>query len=76
MLTRYLNAAMARARYEMLEEESGVYGYSPDLQGAWAKAPTLEACREELREVLEEWIALGLSRQEKLPVVYATRCAH
>jgi len=33
----------------------------------YANAPTLEECREELREVLEGWIVLGLRLGHKLP---------
>ena len=38
-------------------------------QGVWAQADTLEACREELREVLEEWIILGLKVGHPLPSI-------
>ena len=35
----------------------------------WANADTLEACREELQEVLEEWIVLGLKMGHPLPAI-------
>jgi predicted RNase H-like HicB family nuclease len=35
----------------------------------WAQADTLEACREELREVLEEWIIAGLKMGHTLPSI-------
>lgn len=35
----------------------------------WANADTLEACREELEEVLEEWILFRVSQNLSLPVV-------
>ena len=41
----------------------------PGLQGVWANADTLEACRDELREVLEEWIILGLKMNHHIPVI-------
>ena len=34
-----------------------------------AEADSLEACREELQEVLEEWILLGVALDHPLPVV-------
>jgi predicted RNase H-like HicB family nuclease len=61
MLTEYINTAMRHARYDILPEGGGYYGEIPGLPGVWANADTLEACREELREVLEDWIALGLA---------------
>ena len=60
MLTAYINAAMRSAHYELSESGEEYIGKIPRLQGVWANADTLEACREELREVLEEWIILGL----------------
>ena len=39
------------------------------FQGVYANARTLEACREELEEVLEEWILLRVSKNLPLPVV-------
>ena len=60
MLTAYINAAMRKAHYEILPDGEGFFGKIENLQGVWANADTLEACREELQEVLEGWIALGL----------------
>ena len=69
MLTLYINAAMRKAHYEILEGTEGYIGKIPGLQGVWANADTLEACREELREVLEEWIILGLKMGHHIPVI-------
>ncbi len=60
MLTSYINAAMRSAHYELLEGGEGYIGKIPGLQGVWANSDTFEACRDELLEVLEEWIILGL----------------
>ncbi len=60
---------MNRARYEMLPEGEGFVGGIEGLQGVWAKAQTLEACREELQEVLEGWIVLGLRMGHTLPEI-------
>lgn len=69
MLTRYIQEALRGAKYEILEEDRTFYGYIPGLDGVWANAPTLEACREELEEVLEEWLLLRLSRQLPVPPI-------
>ena len=69
MLTKYMRAAMCHARYEILPDDSTFYGEIPGFDGVYANAPTLEACREELEEVLEEWILLRVSRNLPLPVV-------
>ena len=51
MLTQYINAAMHKATYKILPEGT-FFGEIPDFNGVWANAETLEACREELKEVL------------------------
>lgn len=68
MLTNYIRAAMRHARYEILPEGT-FYGEIPGFNGVWAEADTLEACRNELEEVLEEWILLGVAKHHPLPVV-------
>jgi len=69
MLTEYIKAAMRHARYEILPEDGGYYGEIPELPGVWANSDALEACREELREVLEDWIALGLAQGSPIPPI-------
>lgn len=68
MLIEYIQAALRHARYEILSDGS-FYGEIPGFQGVFANAKTLEACREELREVLEGWIILGLQLAHELPAV-------
>ena len=53
---------MHRARYEILPDDGTFYGEIPGFDGVYANAKTLEACREELEEVLEEWILLRVSK--------------
>ena len=69
MLTNYIQAAMHKAHYEILPDGEGYYGSIPELQGVWANADTLEDCREELREVLEEWILIGLKMDHSIPQI-------
>ena len=69
MITEYIHAAMGQAHYEMLSDDKTFVGRIEGFQGVWANAATLEACRAELAEVLEEWILFRVSRQLSLPVV-------
>jgi predicted RNase H-like HicB family nuclease len=69
MLTKYIQAAMRRAKYEIIEDDKTFFGHIPELQGVWANADTLEACREELEEVLEEWITFGIAWHHSFPVL-------
>lgn len=69
MLTDYIQAAMHKAHYEILEDDGSYYGEIPGFQGVWANAPTLEACREELQSVLEDWILARVADHLSLPTV-------
>ena len=69
MLTHYIQAAMHRVKYEILPDDGTFYGEIPGFDGVYANAVTLEACREELEEVLEEWILFRVSRNLPLPAV-------
>ena len=69
MLTDYIRAAMHRAKYEILLDDGFFYGEIPGFDGVYANASTLEICRDELEEVLEEWILLRVSKNLPLPVV-------
>jgi predicted RNase H-like HicB family nuclease len=68
MLTEYIRAAMQRAEYEKLEDGT-YYGEIPGLQGVWGNSGSLEGCRQELQEVLEDWILLGIRLGHHLPVL-------
>ena len=69
MLNQYIQASLRKAKYEILEDDGTFYGEIPGFQGVWANAETLEDCRDELAEVLEEWIFLHLSDNTPLPLV-------
>ena len=68
MLTDYLKAALVLAHYELMEN-GRFFGSIPPCPGVWAEAANLEACREELQEVLEGWVLLSVSKALPLPVV-------
>ena len=69
MLTEYIRAAMEKAHYEILPNAEGYFGKIEGLPGVWANGQTLEACREELQEVLEEWIVVGLRMGHSIPAI-------
>jgi len=69
MLASYIEQAMGKAVYEIMESEGTYWGEIPGLQGVWARHATLEGCRRELREALSDWIALRLRLGLPVPVV-------
>jgi predicted RNase H-like HicB family nuclease len=60
VLAKYIDQAMEQAVYEIIEDEGIYWGEIPGLQGVWARHPSLEGCRRELREALSDWLALRL----------------
>jgi predicted RNase H-like HicB family nuclease len=69
VLSSYLDAAMRRAHYELIDGGETVYAEIPGMDGVYATSATVEACRTELREVLEEWVLLGLAMRHAIPPV-------
>ncbi|HOF89117.1 MAG TPA: type II toxin-antitoxin system HicB family antitoxin [Armatimonadota bacterium] len=69
MLLKYLQAAMHQAHYEILADDQSYYGEIPGFAGVYANADTLEACRDELEEVLEEWLFFRISHHLPLPII-------
>lgn len=68
MLTEYIDEALSRARYEIIDDpETPHYGEIPDLPGVWASAATLEGCRHELKETVEGWILLSVKCRLPIP---------
>jgi len=67
MLTKYLDAAMRHAHDEILSDDGTYYGEIPECRGVYANAPTLEECRSELAEVLEDWLLFRIHRNLALP---------
>ncbi len=65
MITTYLDKALRRARYQQVD---GVFCATvPGLPGVIATAPTLEACRDQLAEVIEEWVLVRVARGLRVP---------
>jgi predicted RNase H-like HicB family nuclease len=68
MLTEYLNAALKKAEYKKIDDGTW-YADIPDFTGVWANADSVEGCRSELREVLEEWLVLKIRDEDLIPTI-------
>ena len=68
MLLEYVQAALRHAKYEILPDDGSYYGEISECNGVYANAKTLEGCREELREVLEEWLLFRVHKN--FPLLY------
>jgi len=66
MLTEFIEKKLKEANYRLLKDGS-YFGEIAGLNGVWANAKNLEDCRQELKEVLEDWLLLKLKFGEVIP---------
>ena len=62
MLMEYIEEALKKAHYELMDDEEPYYGEVKELKGVWATGRTLEDCRNSLREMIEEWIVVSITK--------------
>ncbi|MBI5794186.1 type II toxin-antitoxin system HicB family antitoxin [Candidatus Uhrbacteria bacterium] len=66
MFSLFIRKKMILAQYKLLKDGS-YFGEIPGVQGVWANARTLEKCREELQEILEDWTLIKIRSREHVP---------
>ena len=68
MLTqRYVNAAMQHATYQQSADGRSYSGEVSGVSGVCSQAATRDACRVELRDVLDTWLLLRQCQQSPIP---------
>jgi len=68
MFTEYIQAALKQAKYEILDNASYMATVE-HLPGVIATGKTIEECREDLIEVIEEWVTIRLKRGLDIPSI-------
>jgi len=68
MLLQYIEAALKKAEYKKLDDGTW-FGEIPEFAGVWANGTTVEECRNELSEVLEEWVMLKIRDNDPIPEI-------
>jgi len=69
LITEYIEAALRRAKYEIIDDEEPYYGEVQELEGVWATGKTLEECRHNLADVIDSWLVLSLKRGLPIPPI-------
>ena len=69
MLIEYIEECMKIAHYEIIEDEEPFYGEVPPLAGIWATGKTLEECRHNLAEAIEDWVLLSIAKGLPIPAL-------
>jgi predicted RNase H-like HicB family nuclease len=68
MILEYITKVIERTSYKLLDDGTW-FAEIPGFDGVWANAQTVESCRKELIEVLEEWLLLKVRDSDEIPVV-------
>ena len=68
LLAEYIEISIKDAVITLLCDGT-YFAEIPGFQGAWANADSPEECRQELKEVLEDWIILGIDLGHEIPVL-------
>ena len=68
MLFEYIQRALRKAEYKTLDDGTW-FAEIPGFEGVWANAKTVEECRNELQEVLEEWLVLKIRDRDAIPEI-------
>jgi len=69
VIREYVEAALERAKYEIIEDDEPYYGEVPGLDGVWATGKTLEECRHNLAEVIDGWLLIKLKKGLPVPPI-------
>ena len=69
MLMEYIEEALKKAHYEIIDDEEPFYGEVKELKGVWATGKTLEECRNNLKEVIEGWIIVSIKKDLQIPII-------
>ena len=73
MLTEYIEEALRRAHYEIIDDEEPFYGEVKELKGIWASGKSLEECRIHLKDVIEGWLLLSVKHNKQIPALGTLR---
>lgn len=66
MILKYIAKAIELARFERLEDGS-VCATVPGLRGVIALGSNRRSCRQQLSEVIEEWVLVRVSQKLTIP---------
>ncbi|MBI4691622.1 MAG: type II toxin-antitoxin system HicB family antitoxin [Nitrospirae bacterium] len=72
MLVEYIQKALEKAEYKRLDDGTW-FAEITGFEGVWSNGKTVEECRRELVEVLEEWLILKLRDGDPIPEIGGNR---
>lgn len=67
--SEFVAEAIKYAKYEHCNQTESWTASVEEFPGCWAQAETVEAARQELLEVIEGWLLLGIRAGDKIPPI-------
>ena len=68
MLTEYIRAAMREGHYELMED-GRFFAAIPSCEGLRADGEVLKGTREQLQDVLRDWILIKTRHGDVFPII-------
>jgi len=69
MLTKYIQAAMRRAKYEIIEDDKSCFGHVPELKACGRTPRPWRRAGKNSRKFLEVWITFGIASHHSFPIL-------
>ena len=69
MKHEYIQAALNRAHYEIIDDKEPFFGEVREMPGVYASGITLEECRRNLADVVEGWLIVSIKRDMPIPEI-------
>lgn len=66
MISSFIESRLNNASYKIIADKT-YFGEIKGLRGVWANAKTLEKCRTQLQEVLEDWLVIKIKSGDTVP---------
>lgn len=66
MISHFIESKLRNAAYKLLLDGT-YFGEIKGVHGVWANASTLEECRTQLQEVLEDWLVVKIKSGDRVP---------
>ncbi|MHB8914118.1 MAG: type II toxin-antitoxin system HicB family antitoxin [Minisyncoccota bacterium] len=66
MISEFIEQSLKRAKYRVLEDGT-YFATVPRLRGVWGQGKTIEECRQDLHEVIEDWLLLKIHSHDSIP---------
>ncbi len=69
LFQKYIQAALHKAKYKIDKEKNVYIAFVEELPICWGQGATYEDARQELANVIEGWVLLGIQQGDTIPPI-------